>query len=225
MAEREPIPAPEGRVAALAEQARLGRWRMGAGNRAGLTGKQWGDARLHLYEEGLVVTDPDSREWVFRWETTSVHQNLSTLNGMTQDATYMLVGADGVALSVGRGGNGLFKRDLPGVGVTSHTRGPFVVYEGQWGPEIQKGVLRAQGNAALERLQRGETLTYGGVSFDRHSVSVKRKSVPWTEVAAAEVMHGSLTFNNAANRGVLSCAIPKVANLYLLLALTDRLKG
>lgn len=58
------------------------------------------------------------------------------------------------------------------------------MYEGQWGPEIQKSVLRAQGNAALERLQRGETLTYGCVSFDRNSVSIKGKSVSWAEFAA-----------------------------------------
>ncbi|MEU5049245.1 DUF6585 family protein [Streptomyces sp. NPDC021096] len=225
MADREPIPAPDGRVAALAEQARLGRWRMGAGDRKGLMGKRWGEARLHLYEEGLVVTDPGGGEWVYRWETTSVYQHLATLNGAIQDATYMLVGPDGAALSVGRGGNGSFKRELPGLGVTSHTRGPFIVYEGQWGPEIQKGVLRTQGNAALERLQRGETLTYGSVSFDRNSVSIKGKSVGWTEVAATQVLHGSLYFNNARNRGVLSCAVPKVANLYLLIALADRLKG
>ncbi|MEU5418076.1 hypothetical protein ACH4UT_09025 [Streptomyces sp. NPDC020799] len=56
----EQIPGPDGRVVALAERERLGRWRMVAVNRKGRFRKTWGEARLHLYEEGLIVIDPES---------------------------------------------------------------------------------------------------------------------------------------------------------------------
>ncbi|MEU5424960.1 DUF6585 family protein [Streptomyces olivoreticuli] len=222
----EQIPGPDGRVTALAEQARLGRWRMAAANKKGRFGKAWGDARLHLYEEGLVVTDPEGGEWVFRWESISVLQNLSTVNGSIRDAAYTLIDPSGAALTIGPGMHGLFKRDLAAAGVLSYTRGPWVRYEGQWGPEIQKGILRTQGQTALERLGRGETLRFGHVSLDRNSVSYKGKSAAWTEITEVSVSNASVWIRDARGRSLLNAAsVRKVANLYLFLALADRLRG
>ncbi|QLE75710.1 hypothetical protein FGW37_32665 [Streptomyces rectiverticillatus] len=222
----EQIPEPDGRVTALAERERLGRWRMVAANRQNRLRRSWGEARLYLYDEGLIVTDPENGEWVYRWESTSVLQNLSTINGAIRDAAYTLVGPDGAALTVGRGIHGLFKRDLAAVGVTSHTRGPWIVFEGQWGPEIQQGVLRTQLATSLERLARGERLTFGRISLDRNSVSYKRKTADWAQVGGVSISNAAVWFNNAGGRSLMTgVSVSQVPNLYLLLALAERLRG
>ncbi|MFE5867122.1 DUF6585 family protein [Streptomyces roseifaciens] len=222
----EQIPGPDGRVTALAERERLGRWRMVAANRKNRMRRSWGEARLHLYEEGLIVTDPESGEWVYRWESTSVLQNLSTINGAIRDAAYTLIGPDGAALTVGRGIHGLFKRELTAIGVTSHTRGPWVVFEGQWGPEIQQGVLRTQLSTSLERLARGETLTFGRISLDRNSVSFKKKTAGWAQIGDVSISNALVWFNDARGRSLLTgVSVSQVPSLYLLLALAERLRG
>ncbi|MEV6672182.1 DUF6585 family protein [Streptomyces sp. NPDC051162] len=223
----EQIPGPDGRVVALAERERLGRWRMVAANRTGRFRKTWGEARLHLYEEGLIVTDPESGgEWVYRWESTSVLQNLSTLNGAVRDAAYTLIGPGGAALTVGRGTHGLFEGKLKAAGVTSHTRGPWILFERSWGPETQNGVLRTQGSIALERVARGETLAFGRISVDRNGVSFKGKTAAWAEIGEVSVSNALVWFRDARSRSLLKgVGVPEVPNLYLLLALADRLRG
>lgn len=210
----------------MAGEERLGAWRLVAANRKGRFRKTWGDARLHLYDEGLVVTDPERGEWVFRWDSISVLQNLSTLNGAVRDAAYTLIGRDGSAVTIGRGIHGLFESKLKAAGVTSLTRGPYIVLERSWGPEIQQGVLRTQGVAALERLGRGETLAFGRVSVDRDGVSFKGKTARWAEVKEVSILNALVWFNDARGRSMLTgVGVPEVPNLYLLLALADQLKG
>ncbi|MFI9724267.1 DUF6585 family protein [Streptomyces sp. NPDC052396] len=222
----EQIPGPDAQTMAVAERERLGSWRLTAANRKGRFRKTWGDARLHLYEEGLIVTDPESGEWVYRWESVSVLQNLSTLNGAVRDAAYTLIGPGGAALTVGRGIHGVFDSKLKAAGVTSHTRGPWILLESSWGPEIQKGVLRTQGAPALERLERGETLAFGRVSVDRNSVSFKGKTARWAEIGEVSVSNALVRFRDTRGRSLLGGVdVPEVPNLYLLLALADRLRG
>lgn len=219
------IPEPDDRVTVLAEQQRLGRWRTGAANVQGSFRKQWGDARLHLYENGLIVTAPENSEWLYRWESTTVLQHLTTLNGKMQDATYTLIGPDGAALTVGRGGNGIFRREYERFGITSYTRGPWVVYERAWGPEIQKGVASAQWPTTVERLRRGETVMFGRISVDHRTVTIGKKSESWTRIAKVRTSNGNVFLEDARGRGLLFTSASKVPNLHLFLALADQLRG
>ncbi|MFF4182758.1 DUF6585 family protein [Streptomyces sp. NPDC001691] len=219
------IPSPDDRVSALAEYKQLGRWRTGAANIEGRFRKQWGEARLHLYEKGLVVTAPGGSEWVYHWESTSVLQHLSTLNGRMRDASYTLIGADGAALTVGRGLPAMLPRQLVEYGGTSHTRGPAVVYEASWGPEIQKGVANAQWPLMTARLRRNETLTFGRVALDRDGVTDGRETVSWSAIGKVRTLDGRVHFDDARGRGLLLISASHILNLHLFLALVDWLRA
>ncbi|MCC3768738.1 DUF6585 family protein [Streptomyces sp. UNOC14_S4] len=216
---------PDGHAAELAERERLGRWRMTAPNQQGTFRKRWGEARLHLYEHGLVVTDPEGLEQVRRWDATAaVLQNLVKVNGALRHSTYTLIDAHGAALTVGRGSNDLLGRHLDRLGATSHTRGPGVVYERAWGPEVQKGVTSAQLPSAIERLSRGETLTFGHVSLDRDGMSAEKKTASWSRIAEVVLRDGMLKAYDASGKLLMiSSGINKIPNLYLLLTLAQQL--
>ncbi|WP_329116593.1 DUF6585 family protein [Streptomyces sp. NBC_01465] len=224
----EPIAGPDARVTALAEKEGLGGWRMAAANVKGGFRKRWGDDRLHLYENGLVVTAADGGEWVRRWDSTAaVLQHLVTINGGAyRDATYTLIGRDGAALSVGRGGNGLFRRDLDRLGATSHTRGPYIVLEGQWGPEIQQGVTAVQWPLALERLRRGETLDFGPMSLDLAGVREGKYSASWAEIGDLHRYDGKIGFLGTDGRALRpQASVYRMPNAYLFMALVNQLKA
>ncbi|GAA1363949.1 DUF6585 family protein [Streptomyces beijiangensis] len=222
----EPIAGPDEHVTALAEKQRMGGWRMVAANQKGGFRKRWGDARLHLYENGLIVTAPEGGEWVYRWDSTAaVLQNLRSVGGGLQDSTYTLIGADGAALSIGRGTHGLLRREIDRLGVTSYSRGPYVVYEGQWGPEVQKGVAAARWASVLERLRGGETLAFGPIDVDRNGLSMKNETESWSRIKEISTRDGRVSFTGSDGRGVLGVVgIYHVPNLYLLLALVRQLK-
>ncbi|RLV08936.1 hypothetical protein CTZ27_09435 [Streptomyces griseocarneus] len=217
---------PDGHAAALAERERLGRWRMTAPNRQGTFRKRWGEARLHLYEHGLVVTDPEGLEQVHRWDATAaVLQNLVTVNGALRHSTYTLIDAHGAALTVGRGSPDLLNRHFERLGATSHTRGPGFVYERAWGPEVQKGVASAQLPTAIARLSRGETLAFGAVSLDRDGMSVGKKTESWSRIAEVYLRDGMLKADDASGRLLLiGSGINGIPNLYLLLTLAQQLQ-
>ncbi|WP_285788801.1 DUF6585 family protein [Micromonospora sp. NBRC 101691] len=198
---------------------------MTAAPRRSLFGRRWRGAELHLFTGGLRVTAPDGFGRSYRWESVRVLQNHTRVNGGLVEAVYTLIDGDGTALSLGPGHHGLLGRHLQRVGVTSVTWGPVFVDPMRWGPEIQRRVTAAQLPAALARLNAGERLTFGDITVDRHTVSVKEKTCRWADLDEIRLVHGQVYFEKGAGRHVLPAVVSAgVPNLYVFLGLADQLR-
>ncbi|MEU5656317.1 DUF6585 family protein [Streptomyces sp. NPDC047737] len=214
-------------VTALAEERGLGAWgRATYLPKKGVFLRKWEGSRLYFFDNGLVVTGPEGYRAAYDWETASVLQSISTINGTAvADARYTLFDRSGAAVGIGRGLDMVLPGRREELGITSLVKGAPFTFEGDWGPYIQERIARAQMTRVLERFARGETVRFGAVALSGAGVSVKARSAAWTDLTRIGPSNGHITFPGAHRRGqaLPSVLVPHVANLHLFCAICRRM--
>ncbi|MQY08102.1 DUF6585 family protein [Actinomadura macrotermitis] len=216
MAEQS-LTAPGAPVTSLAAGARLGGLHAVYQPKQRPLRSRWNDWRLYLFDEGLIVTGSGGFQMAFAWHSATVFQHLRA-------AACTLVGPARQAVTIGRGTTGPLRLKVGGERIRSVVRGAPFLYEGDWGPAIQAGVVRRQLPAALDRLHRGEPLDFGRLAITGDGVTVRNRSLPWAEVADIHVGNGSLWISDRRRRPLPGLPAGEIANLTLALTLCERLR-
>ncbi|WP_328470852.1 hypothetical protein OHA21_05610 [Actinoplanes sp. NBC_00393] len=189
-------------------------------------GRRWRDSRLELFADGLAVTAPAEPPRIYHYATTSVLQNLISVNGLLVEAAYTLIDTDGRALTIGIGNHSVLGRTLRRLGAREVVRGPMFTEAQKWGPEIQSRVTNARFPADAARIRAGERLAFGDIAFDATSVTVGRRTAEWASIGRVWAADALVRFDDLRNRTCLP-TVPahEVPNLYEVLALADRLRS
>ncbi|MFD6280874.1 DUF6585 family protein [Streptomyces sp. NPDC060209] len=221
MAESGPGLVPTESVTALAAERGLGAWVKATYlPRKGMFLRRWEGSRLYFFGRGLVVTGPDGFQAAYDWETVSVLESRSSINGAVADARYTLFDRSGAAVGVGRGVDMIFPRRRETLGITSLVKGAPFTFEGDWGPHIQRRVLLARMPGVLASLERGESVPFGAVRLSAAGVSVKERSATWDDLKEVKPFSGMIGFHDSRRRTVLpGVHTAHVANLYLFLGI------
>ncbi|MFF5899358.1 DUF6585 family protein [Streptomyces argenteolus] len=214
-------------MTALAEQRGLGAWgRATYLPKKGLFLRKWEGSRLYFFDNGLVVTGPGGYRAAYDWETASVLQSITTVNGSAvADVRCTLFDRSGAAVGIGRGLDMVLPRRREELGIRSLVKGAPFTFEGDWGPYIQQMITGAQMTRVLERLAQGETVRFGAVALSGAGVSVKARSAAWTDLTRIGPSNGHLTFPAAHRRGQALPPVPvsHVANLHLFCDICRRM--
>ncbi|OEU96347.1 DUF6585 family protein [Streptomyces oceani] len=225
--DQQPCPEPTASASALAERRGLGDWSgYTALPRKRMFSRKWEDARLYLYQGGVVVTGPQGHEAAYDWRSTRVLMNRVTVNGGLMEARYTLVDPAGEALAVGPGGPGLLKSQMTRLGINSMVSGAEFLYPGDWGNAIQEAITRAQLPEALARIQRGGAVEFGDITADGQGLSDRKRTAPWPSISEIGLSNGTFSCSDSRGRALLSMHhVPQIPNVYLLLNLSQRLRG
>ncbi|WP_086821587.1 DUF6585 family protein [Allokutzneria sp. NRRL B-24872] len=218
------VEKPTASVGVLAVEHDLGGWSGGTfAPRKSLFAKQWADARLYLYQRGVVVAGPDGTESAHAWRTARVLQYRVQVDGALVEARYTLIAPDGTAIAMGPGSHSLTKRHLGELGITELTAGAPFLHPGAWGGAIQRGITRAQLPEVLVKVQRGEPVVFGRVIVDRKGLTHKGKVALWRDIADFGLSNGTVYFNDSRARQLFPPeAVHLIPNLDLFLNLCHR---
>ncbi len=183
--------------------------------------RRWEDARLYIFERGLIVTGPEGFQAAYDWASARVLQSITFVNQAVADARYTLIDRSGAAVSIGRGNDLLMPGQRERAGIRSHVKGAPFIHEGTWGPHIQQSIAQAQIQGAADALERGETLGFGPVGLSSTGVSDRKRSVDWGDLGEVHVANGMVGFPDGhRHRPALpSVSVHEIVNLNLFLAL------
>ncbi|MGW6707753.1 DUF6585 family protein [Streptomyces sp. NPDC054956] len=165
--------------------------------------------RIHLFEEGLVVSDATGPVSGFRWDSMTVLQEITQryANGIYVGTTYLYT---------------LFKQDGSKLKLTNFYADPE-----RWGREIQREITRTQLPGVMTALEQGATLHFGDISVTSGGIATaKRGGVHWGEIQKIEVKDGVVFVAKAGK--LLSWSntrVAKIPNFFLFLTVVDQLGG
>ncbi|MFF7856919.1 DUF6585 family protein [Streptomyces sp. NPDC007904] len=163
--------------------------------------------RLHLFEHGLAEVGKNGEVCAFRWDSMTVLQEITEryANGVYVGTTYVYT---------------LHRED----GTTLKVTG-FYDQPERWGPALQQEITRAQLPGPLAMMGQGETLTYGNLSVNAGGVATAKESLTWPEIEKVEISQGVLVLRKAGKKPPWArMPVKKIPNLFLFLALVDRLR-
>ncbi|MFF9207771.1 MULTISPECIES: DUF6585 family protein [unclassified Streptomyces] len=163
--------------------------------------------RLHVFEHGVAEVGRDGQVSVFRWDSTTVLQEITEryANGVYVGTTYVytLHRGDGTTLKVTE----------------------FYAQPERWGPLLQQEITRAQLPALLAGLEQGGTLAYGELSVNLGGVATAKGSLTWPEIEQVELSQGVLVLRKAGKKLPWArVPVKKIPNLFLFLALVEQLR-
>ncbi|MET9700895.1 DUF6585 family protein [Streptomyces sp. NPDC006529] len=226
MKETDTREQPTDEAAALAAEHGLGPWsqtfRM---NQSRLFTKH-NASRLYLYANGVVVTGPQGFRAAYDWETVRVLRYLSTRNGVPWDARYTLIDPHGSAVNIGPGTRVFLKEEKRFLGITSVVQGALFLWPDVWGEHIVQAVTRAQLPKVLGAVERGETVDFGAYTLDRHVLTGRKHSAPWSDITEISSFSGTLIFNGSQKRTTVdSSSMDNIVNLDLFMRLCRHYKA
>ncbi|MEW2497746.1 DUF6585 family protein [Streptomyces nodosus] len=163
--------------------------------------------RLHLFEHGLAEVGKNGEVSVFRWDSTTATQEITEryANGLYVGTTYVYT---------------LYREDGTRLKVTD-----FYAQPEHWGPAVQQEITRAQLPGLLTALEQGRTLAYGSLTVSLGGVATAKGSLTWSEIEKIDMAQGMLLLCKSGKKLPWArVQIKKVPNLFLFLALADRLR-
>ncbi|WP_280218633.1 DUF6585 family protein [Nocardia neocaledoniensis] len=165
-------------------------------------------ARLDLYENGLVRTQHGLVRAV-RYDSTRLFRRPSRTN---------------------RGGAAqmTFRYDLTDTTGREIQLADGFVPQQEWAPMIDQGIVTAKLPAALERLRAGERLDFGEVWISATEVGDRKRSVPWGQVRAINLMMNDTLFDVTAEGkffGIVAGGVADVPDFVLFRTLAERLRA
>ncbi|MFH8570418.1 DUF6585 family protein [Streptomyces sp. NPDC017993] len=165
------------------------------------------EARLDLYEHGMTVA-VRRRIHLIRYDTTSVFHKGARLPhdsaGAGPTRLYTLTDIEGKQV------------ELYGELGDSDA--------GEWVPEVQRAVTRAQLPRALAALDAGERLTFGDVWLTREEVGSGEVSARWPQVRQMETTYGTIRLNIDGNWHTLAPTAATIPNLFVFHTLVEHFR-
>ncbi|MER5885900.1 DUF6585 family protein [Streptomyces sp. NPDC001941] len=225
MKEQDTFEQPTREAAALAAERGLGPWsRTFRMKQSRLFGKH-NASRLYIHGNGAVVTGPQGFQAAYDWQTVRVLRYLSTRNGVPWDARYTLLDPSGAGVNIGPGLRVFLKEEKQALGITSIVQGALFLWPDVWGEHIVQAVTRTQLPKAVAAVERGETVDFGAYQVDRHRLSGRKHSAPWSDITEISSYSGTLIFNGSRKRTTVDSAkMENIANMDLFLQLCRRLQ-
>jgi hypothetical protein len=92
------------------------------------------------------------------------------------------------------------------------------------GPEIEARVTKARFPLAWAAVARGDSVQFGPISVDSHTLSFRGDAIPWCQITSVELYNGNVRIRRSGGRD-RSCPISSVPNVFVLAAVAEGLRS